>query len=374
MEMQDKKQRQQLTDVLGISISPARCATHLKQHLVNEDIESNIKSLRELLKNSTDDEEKIKLKSEIFNLSQKIVRISSETSTVMAVICNGFVEDLLKHSINETINNNKKIVDVSNIISGSHKQNIYYSIYYKLPSFINYDPKVYENLRKERTENNKKNKKSKTAGVNNSTDVNPENTVTDTVDTTVVENNNQDSAITTGNDTTDIPQPEDSNKITFNTYIDAILKQVKKNPQYENIKIRISNEVRDYLSNMIIECIKRFVVLSKIIVQQIMGVRTMNSNHIKAIIHMFMKDEGNSDEDINKVINQIDEKLNVYQEHIKSERANKFNELDEATKQQIREKQEERAKNRKKRDIVIAEKRAADAAARVKKLTEEINT
>lgn len=344
-ETSDKK-RQQLTDVLGISISPARCATHLKQHLVNEEVEVEIKSLREQLKNATTDEEKVKIKASISILSQKIVRISSETSTVMAVICNGFVEDLLKHSIDEAITNNKKIVDVSNIISGNHKQNIYYSIYYKLPSFVNYDSKIYEEIKKEKMETNKKNKKTK---------ANELGAVPEVI--------------------TPTPEPvtsEDSNKITFNTYIDAVLKNVKKDVKYENIKIRISSEVRDYLSNMIIESIKRFVTLSKIIVQQIMGVRTMNANHIKAIIHMFMKDENNTDEQISQVINHIDDKLKIYQDHIKSERTNRFNELDEALKQQIIDKQAEKTKNRKKRDILLAEKRATEAAERVKKLTEEI--
>lgn len=343
----DNKKRQQLADVLGISISPARCATHLKQNLINEDVEKKIKELRINLNNTTEEEEKNSIKKQITELSQKIIRISNETSTVMAAICNGFIEDLLKHSINETISNNKKIVDIPNIISGDHKNNLYYSIYYRLPLFVNYNFATYEENKKEKMENNKKNKKEKQDLQNNVTS----STATDDVSVTPPTTN-----------------PQEINKITFNTYIDSILKNIRKDPQYENIKIRISSDVRDYLSNMIIESIKRFVTLSKIIVQQVMKVRTMNSNHIKAIIQMFMKDGGNTDEEINTIIGYIDDKINLYQEYLKTEKNNRFNELSEDDKKQILVKQEEKVKNRKSKNIKLAEKRAADAIERVKQL------
>lgn len=341
----DSKKRQQLTDVLGICISPARCSAHLKKNLLNKEIDTEIHNLREKLKQTTDESEKTKIKEEISTLSQKVVRISSETSTVMAVICDGFIEDLLKHSINETLASNKKMVDVNHIMSGDHKKNLYYSIYHKLPSFINYDAKAYEEFKKKKTEDNKKAKKTKKESDTSDGDSSP----------TVVVNTSEDG------------------KTTFNTYIDAVLKNVKKELQLaENIKIRTSIEVRDFLSDMIIECIKRFVILSKIFVQQIIGVRTMNSNHIKAIVHMFMKDEGNTDEEINLVINRINEKIDLFQKHIVAEKANKLVDLDDATKQELLLKQTEKNMNRKKKDLQLAEKRAAEAAERVKKLSEEV--
>lgn len=375
MESVDKK-RQQLTDVLGINISPARCATYLKQYLINEEVENKIKSLREKLKNHDPSVDVSTIKSEIATLSQNTIRLSSETSTVMAVICNGFIEDLLKHSIDEAITNNKKIVDITNITSGNHKNNLYYSIYYKLPSFINYNQKLYDDQKKERQELLKKNKKSKET-TNNTTEQPNTETTTDTSSVptpTPVESSESEVNKTSHSDSesNDAQDNNNGNKITFNTYIDAVLKTIKKDPHYEAIKIRISGEVRDYLSTMIIEAIKRFVVLSKIIVQQIMGVRTMNYNHIKAIIHIFMKDEGNSDEQINKIIQIIDSKLKIYHEHIKADRANKFNELDEAAKKAILDKRAERVKIRKQRAVQLAEKRAIEAAAKVKQLTEEL--
>lgn len=341
----DNKKRQQIADILGISISPARCSTHLKKNVIGKDTENEINALKTQIKASTSDEERTELKSKLNLITQNITRVSNETAAVMAVICNGFVEDLLKHSINETLASNKKMVDVSYIMSGDHKKNLYYSIYHKLPTFINYDASVYEENRKKKMEENKKAKKAKK-------------------DNEPVEAE-QSEPITTS-------QLSDDGKTTFHTYIDAVLKNVKKELQLsENIKIRTSIEVRNFLSDMIIECIKRFVTLSKIFVEQIMVVRTMNSNHIKAIVHMFMKDEGNTDEQINTVINLINEKAMIFKKHTEDEKKRRWNELDEATKKDIMNKQVEKLKNRKKKELLLAEKRAADAAERVKKLTEE---
>jgi hypothetical protein len=354
METIDKK-RQQITDILDISISPARCSTYLKQYLLNKDVEKLIKEKRSMIKNNNVvGDQLVVIKREISELSQKIIRISSETSTIVAIICNGFIEDILKHGINESINN-KKIVDLNNIMSGDHKNNTYYSIYNKLPSFINYNQKEYDETRREKMELNKNKKKT----------AKKDSTVTDTVVTDTVVT---DTVVT---DTEDTNAVNEENKTTFNTYIDAVLKNIKKDPKYENIKIRISSEVRDYLSNMIIECIKRFVTLSKIIIQQIMGVRTMNSNHIKAIIHMFMKDEGHSDDKINLIIDNFDNKLKVYQNYIKLDKTNKFNELSEESKKLIEEKRNERLKNKKQNDINNAKKQIQAAEEKVKMLTTE---
>lgn len=358
----DNKKRQQLTDVLGISISPARCAAHLKKNLSNKEVDTEIDKLREQLKVTVDEEEKKRLKASVSLLSQKVIRISNETATVMAVICDGFVEDLLKHSIHETLASNRKMVDVNYIMSGDHKKNLYYSIYHKLPSFADYDAKTYEEFRKKKAEDNKKSKKDKKES--EAAAEQAAVAVTSTVAGTAT-------AIPT--DVVPVVTSDDG-KTTFNTYIDAVLKNVKKDLQLaENIKIRTSIEVRDFLSDMIIECIKRFVTLSKIFVQQIMGVRTMNANHIKAIIHMFMKDEGNTDEQIDTVINRINEKIGLFQKHLATEKANRWADLDETLKQDMLNKQAEKTKNRKKKDLQLAEKRAQDAAERVKKLQEEVS-
>lgn len=376
----DNKKRQQLTEILGISISPARCSSHIKKNLANKDVDLEIHNLREKIKVTADEVQRNKYKDDLNILSQKVVRISNETSTVVAVICNGFVEDLLKHSINETIANNKKMVDINYIMSGNHKKNLYYSIYHKLPTFANYNPVTYEENRKKKSDENKKIKKNK----KDVDSVVPDSVVPDVVPDVVVPDSVVPDSVVTDSVVSDVvlesvvvdenSDNSDDGKTTFNTYIDAALKNVKKDLQFaENIKIRISIEVRDFLSDMIIECIKRITTLSRIFVQQIMGVRTMNANHIRAIVHMFMKDEGNTDDEINTVIKNIDDKIDLFQKHVVSEKANKWAELDEPTKQKLLVQQTEKNLSKKKRDLLLAEKRATEAAERVKKLSQEVN-
>lgn len=53
-EAESKKTRHQLTTILEIDISQARCATHLKQNLGDEEIEADIKELRKALKEARD--------------------------------------------------------------------------------------------------------------------------------------------------------------------------------------------------------------------------------------------------------------------------------------------------------------------------------
>ena len=53
-EAEAKKTRHQLTTILEIDISQARCATHLKQNLGDEEIEADIKGLRKDLKDARD--------------------------------------------------------------------------------------------------------------------------------------------------------------------------------------------------------------------------------------------------------------------------------------------------------------------------------
>lgn len=53
-ETEAKKTRHQLTSILEIDISQARCATHLKQNLGDEDVEAEIKELRKELKEARD--------------------------------------------------------------------------------------------------------------------------------------------------------------------------------------------------------------------------------------------------------------------------------------------------------------------------------
>lgn len=349
---QPDKKRQQLSDILGISINPARCATHLKQNLTNPEMDSDLKNLKKSLKEATDVNEISRIKLDISKISNQIIRISTETSSIIASICNGIVEELLKHGINEACKINKKKVDVNNIISGDHSKNLYYSVYYKLAPFKTYKPEQYEHLKKKKEV--KKKVKEGSEDVEVKEDVEAEESVEDIDNIAVVR--------------------VDKKDFTFDSYINTILKNIRKDPEYENIRIRTDRDIKTFLSNIIIECIKRVVSFSKIIFNNVTKIRTMNSLHVKAIIHLIMKDEGIADEDIDKVLLYIDGKIKTYQDHIKNEKENKFNNLTADDKKKIDDKKIESQKNKKQKDMENAEKKSKEAQEKYKKLVKEMKT
>lgn len=85
------KKRQQMTSILGINISPERCSTHIKKNLYCEEVDGRIHQLRTILKTGEDNDERVKAQQELMVLSQKVIRICNETSTVIAVICDNMV-------------------------------------------------------------------------------------------------------------------------------------------------------------------------------------------------------------------------------------------------------------------------------------------
>ena len=147
------------------------------------------------------------------------------------------------------------------------------------------------------------------------------------------------------------------------------LKTVKKEERYKSM--RVSNRVREYLSELVAQGIARQALLARIIVQRVMGVRTMNADHVKAVVHVLMADEGRTTDQINQVTGQIDEKLNLYHEHLTDEKVKKVAALDETKKTEIERKRHEFDLNRKKKQAELAKKRAIEAAQKAKDLNAE---
>lgn len=315
------KKRLQITEILDIIISPTRCSYYVKQAIDNKT--SNSDNIENDKKNT-----------------KKDIRINSESVNVISIICNNVITEILKNIIDEINNNNKKkIIDLSVISSMNYINNIYHPIYYKLKAFTNYD--IVKNETKKDKKKNNENVEVENAEVeNNSTNV----------------NNNV-------------------NKNTFNIYIDNILKNIKKNINNDdnNIsKIRLTVEVKEYLSNLIIDIIYNFINLSKIIIQQIQSIRTINSNYIKTIFIILMKNELYEDSIINKLISEIDEKIENYNNYVKSEKENKINTLDDESKNKMLEKEKEKNNNKKKRNIELAEKRINEANEKLNKLKSDV--
>lgn len=352
-----KRTRVQLAHILGVDVSQARCATHLKQNLGDETVEGEIKDLRAALKKAKEDGADLEpIKAQIAEKSKALVRISGETPIAAAVIWDGAVKEILRHGMDQAIASDRKIVDTSHLHDGSPSSLVYYPLFIKCEIWDQYDQDHEEELKKARAASNKAAKEAleakKAAEEKGAKGVKG------------VKGAKAPAAEEDGEEDNESPT-----KTTFYTYVENALKTVKKDEPYKSM--RVSNRVREYLSELVAQGIARQALLARIIVQRVMGVRTMNADHVKAVVHVLMADEGRTPEQINQVTGQIDEKLNLYHEHLTDEKVKKAAALDEAKKAEIERKKHEFDLNRKKKQAELAKKRAIEAAQKAKDLSAE---
>ena len=341
-----KRTRVQLAHILGVDVSQARCATHLKQNLGDEAIEAEIKDLRVSLKKAKETGGDLTaLKAQVAERSKSLVRISGETPIAAAVIWDGAVKEILRHGMDQAIASDRKNVEACHLHDGTPSALIYFPLFSKCEAWATYDQDREEELKKERAATNKAVKEAKKDVKTNS-----ENT----------------KAPPKEEEEEDADSPT---KTTFYTYVENALKTVKKDEPYKNM--RVSSRVREYLSELVAQGIARQALLARIIVQRVMGVRTMNADHVKAVVHVLMADEGRTADQINQVTGQIDSKLSLYHEHLTDEKTKKVAAFDEAKKVVNERKKREFDLNRKKKQAELAKKRAIEAAQKAKDLNAE---
>ena len=156
LDAANKKTRVQLAFILGVDVSQARCATHLKQNLGDENIEREIRELRENLKKvKSDNGDFSDLKSQITEKSKALVRISGETPIAAAVIWDAAVKDLLRHGMDNAKAGDRKIVDTSHLHEGNPNDLLLSPIWAKCSNWVRYDPEHEDELKKGRAASNK---------------------------------------------------------------------------------------------------------------------------------------------------------------------------------------------------------------------------
>jgi hypothetical protein len=346
-----KRTRVQLAHILGVDVSQARCATHLKQNLGDEAIEAEIKGLRVSLKTAKETGGDLTaLKAQVAERSKSLVRISGETPIAAAVIWDGAVKEILRHGMDQAIASDRKNVETCHLHDGTPSTLIYFPLFSKCEAWATYDQDREEELKKERAATNKAVKEAKKDVKTNTENSKAENTKAPPKE------DDEDDA-------------DSSTKTTFYTYVENALKTVKKDEPYKNM--RVSSRVREYLSELVAQGIARQALLARIIVQRVMGVRTMNADHVKAVVHVLMADEGRTADQIYQVTGQIDSKLSLYHEHLTDEKTKKVAAFDEAKKVVNERKKREFDLNRKKKQAELAKKRAIEAAQKAKDLSTE---
>jgi hypothetical protein len=327
--------RIQLANVLHINISQARCATHLKQHLGDDAVELQVKNLRAELKTALDKSDAAAataLREKIAAAGKSLVRISSETPIAVAVVWDCAVKELLRRGMDRAIAADRKIVDVTHLHEGDAASSLTLSpLYSKCQLWSTFNVEQENALKKERA------------------------------------------APKEATEAVEAPAEEDDlSKNSFYTYVENALKTVKKDEAYKTM--RVSNRVREYIAELVTQGIARNTAQSRIIVQRIVGVRTMNADHVKVVVNMLMADAGRTDAEINAITSLIDEKLVLYHNHLQSERAKKVQTLDATQQAALAQKNNEIMLARKKKQAELLRKRAVDSANAAKALIAEVST
>jgi len=278
----DTSEKKKALPAIGnIHISRARCEWHFRNFISDNVIEQQIKALKELQKDNTNEEELKLNKAKIDELNKNLIRISQYTPHTIAIICDFVVKDIIKNGITQVINSGKKSLDISYFYMGESAQASYlYPLFKNLLSYIEGSKKVDEPPAK---------RKSKKKGED-------------------VEEEDVQSA---AEQHTDTEGEESVSNMSFNTYITNCISDVKKS---FDTKITIGTKIKKYLSDLLIELIKRIALITKSLIRNVINVRTVAPNHIKAVIALLLLDGNISESNSDELLANIDEKLKLFQQ------------------------------------------------------------
>ena len=270
------------------------------------------------------------------------------------------IKEVLAHGLNQAKAADAKLLEVDHIHTGSTTDLVTWPLIRTLPSYKEYTPEHEEEILKQKTEDNKRAKEAREAKKAAEAAAKKQLAGKKAAAAAAVKKADPDAD----------SEEDEEHKTTFFTYVDNAIKTVKKDEGYKNI--RISNRVREYCSDLVSEFLVKVADLARIIVQQVMGVRTLNADHIKAIVTLLLSNEGRSDEEIDPIVELVDEKLQIYSDHQKAEKARKIAEMDDDKKRELDDKKRRLEVERKKKAIETAHRNAVKAEEKARKLAEDI--
>lgn len=264
----------------NIHISRARCEWHFRSFISDNAIEQQIKALKELQKETTDEDALKVNKAKIDELNKNLIRISQYTPHAIAIISDSVVKDVIRYGITQLLKGGKKSLDISYFYTDDIQSLPLYPLFKSLSSYVEGRKRVDDLIKR---------KPSKKKG-----------------DETEDEETN--AADATGAET---DAEEVGSNMSFNTYINNAILEVKKS---FDVKITIGTKVKKYLSDLIIELIKRIALITKSLIRNIINVRTIAPSHIKAVISLLLLDGNVSESSADEVLLFIDEKIKIFQQ------------------------------------------------------------
>jgi hypothetical protein len=392
------KKRQQLTSVLHIDISQARCMTHLKNNLANKEIEAEVKALRAELKALKEPQKPLReamkkseeagdvaevtrlrgeiermqaelaaqprfvdLKKKIADLSQKQTRIGGEAPIATAVIADYVVKEMLCYAMDNALESDRKLVEVAHIHGDNFTQISTWPLLRNLPSIVSYSPEEEARRKEERAASNKAAKEAREA---------KKAAAGKGVKAAEEKEAAPEAAAEGDAEHAEHAEHAHGGKTTFLTYVENLLQTVKSNERYATM--RVSNRVREYCADIIAELMTRLTRLCNVEVKDINVVRTLTAAHVKGIMTLIMVDEHRTPEQIDAIRECIDEKLKIYSSHTDGEKAKKLAEMPAEKKAALERKKAEEDIARKQKQAEGAEKRAKIASDKAHALRAEL--
>jgi hypothetical protein len=339
----EKKQRNLMTDILGINISGARCQNHIKAALTptGEDVEhlaqiqakkAEIKAAKEEAKAAgvapNKDETVVALTAELAALGNLSIRTSGDASIAMATICDYVVKSALRYAMNQTVVAKHKTVNVEALHAGDMKSLDVWPLICDLPSIAGYDPQKEVELQAQRAAENKAHKEAREA-------LKKAQASGDAAAIAAAEEGLKAHADSDEEDEHAGPAT------TFHTYVDSATKAVKKENDYA--AMRVSNRLRVVLSTMLSELVKHISLASKKALLGILKVRTLSARHFLASVSVMYVAKTGADKNaaLDALVGYVLEKVESYQSHIEAEKTRKWEEMAPEKKALIVAKREE---------------------------------
>jgi hypothetical protein len=255
-----------LTTLLGLHITQSRTKSHLQYNLNNatRDLISAAKAGGDAAAESA--------------ASSNIIRMGRDAPVGVAAALSYGIEELIMHAFEVARGKNLKTARKSHLYKGFVEDIDTFAMWNTLPSYIAYK----EQLEQDDDEED---------------DAAPED---------VVAAEDEVEKVTT---------------TTFYKYFGDAVNAVKAKDGGTYKDMRVQKEFRDFGSDLVAEAVKRIADTAKVLVHDVVNVRTLYHSHIRAAIKLILIAGGARETARDRVLSFIDEKNVIYKEFITSEGA-----------------------------------------------------
>lgn len=363
-----KKKRNLMVSVLGIDISSARCAGHMRASLTPADLELALTTKREEMEAAKakataegrvakDDADVVALKGQIDEITAQIVRIGGDAPIAMAALADWIAKSLIRRAMDQTIAANGKMVEIAALHAGDPQSLDVWPLVCDLPSITSYDPETENALRLERTADNKAVKEAREAAKKAKEAGEPVPAKAAKA-AKKAEDEDEDG--------------EHGPGTSFDTYVDNATKKVKEEAAYSGM--RVTQRVRDVVTSVVAEFVARFSKAAKVTVLETLKVRTLSAEHLMSIAKtVFVMKTGVEDgEAMQALLDFVAEKVQLFREHQLAEKGRKIDEMSDEKKAELQAKKAAAEEAKLKRTAEATKRKAIEMANKAKELQAKV--